>query len=265
MSMPSPLPATRDIFSQNLRILIESNGSVAKASRDLGINRAQLNRYLNGESHPRPDALQQICQFFGTDARILVTPLAELLSTRPDLMTHPEVAEFTAADVRTVDELMLPSGFYRCTRNSFLYAGKFVLSLLYVYRKDGWCFIKGVEARQAIHDQGLPDDYRTRQYRGYVIPTDGGASAMISRRGAMTCTFNFFSPVASLDRNFWQGYAIRTEVEMAGSARVSRLALEHLGSNTSEILKTARASGIRDKSDLHVFHLKLLKPGSSFS
>ena len=67
------------VFSVNLQELISRKSvSVSQACRDLGINRTQFNRYLSGQASPRPDVLHKICAYFQTDARILLTPLAQI-------------------------------------------------------------------------------------------------------------------------------------------------------------------------------------------
>ena len=68
----------REVFARNLVRLCETYPTVTKAAEELGINRVQLNRYRAGESFPRPDVLQKICDHFGVDANILVAPLEEL-------------------------------------------------------------------------------------------------------------------------------------------------------------------------------------------
>ncbi|MGH1576918.1 helix-turn-helix domain-containing protein [Planktotalea sp.] len=255
----------RELFGRNLRILSDTYPSVSEVCRQLDINRAQFNRYLNGESYPRPDTLAKICEFFGTDARILTEPLEAISQTRPDLLTHPEIREFTALETSAVSEEMLPSGFYRFSRQSFLYPESFVMGLLFVYRRDGWTFVKGSEARQSVTEQGLPANVRTRQFRGYALQWEDGIGAMVSRRNALTCTFNFIAPVASLNRNFWHGYAARTVNETINTTRVARMVYEYLGDSTSLILQTARGSGFCELDELPAFHRRLLRVGESFS
>jgi len=65
----------RNMFGANLRILARSFPSISELSRQLGINRTQFNRYLSGESFPRPDVLARMCKFFGVDARVLLEPV----------------------------------------------------------------------------------------------------------------------------------------------------------------------------------------------
>ena len=64
----------RNMFGENLRVLAKKYPSISELSRRLGINRTQFNRYLSGESFPRPDVLDRICSFFKVDARILLEP-----------------------------------------------------------------------------------------------------------------------------------------------------------------------------------------------
>jgi transcriptional regulator with XRE-family HTH domain len=52
------------MFGRNLRLLGQPYASVSALCRELGINRTQFNRYLSGESFPRPDILQRICAYF---------------------------------------------------------------------------------------------------------------------------------------------------------------------------------------------------------
>ena len=81
MTLPGRTPAQlRSMFGANLRTLSSNYSSVSALSRDLGINRTQYNRYLSGESFPRPDVLARICDFFSVDARVLLEPVEQIPS-----------------------------------------------------------------------------------------------------------------------------------------------------------------------------------------
>lgn len=69
----------RGAFGQNLRKLIGKD-NVSQVCRDLEINRTQFNRYLSGDSWPRPDVLARISDFFGVDCRILLEPLSDVVT-----------------------------------------------------------------------------------------------------------------------------------------------------------------------------------------
>ena len=83
----------RDMFGANLRILAKKYPSISELSRQLKINRTQFNRYLSGESSPRPDVLDRICAFFEVDARILLEPV-EKIASHSHVLNGPVLAEF---------------------------------------------------------------------------------------------------------------------------------------------------------------------------
>lgn len=249
----------RNIFGANLRHLSARYPSIAGLCRELGINRTQFNRYLTGESFPRPDVLHRICQFFGTDARILLEPVEAIKPAHRDLLNHPEIASFLGQSATNFEASLLPSGFYRFTRQSFIDETKALLGLVLVYRADGFTFLRGFEAREAMRQQGLPEDGPSREFRGIFLAQEDGIAGLIARRGTTTCSFNFLSKVATFDNNFWEGYITRTIREAVSSPRASRMVYEHLGTNRGAILRTARLSGMIETDQIPPFHRRLLR------
>jgi transcriptional regulator with XRE-family HTH domain len=86
--MQSPEPNAPERSPQELRVLLSSNlriltkdRVVSKICQTAKINRTQFNRYLSGESFPRPDILDRICRYFEVDANILLRPLGETPET----------------------------------------------------------------------------------------------------------------------------------------------------------------------------------------
>lgn len=252
----------RSMFGANLRQLARGFPSISELSRQLGINRTQFNRYLSGESFPRPDVLARICSFFDVDARVLLEPV-DSLDRRNDPFGDPFLEDFVGAGVPDVPEEVFPSGFFRFSRRSFLDRDRFVLGLVFVFRSGSSTFIRGYEARAAVHAQGLPDTSTAREFRGLVMRQDDGVAAIISRRGGHTASFNFFTRVTSFENNYWVGYVARTVPEVADHDRVVRLVYEHLG-GTGEALRAARRAGYCDLEDLLPFHQRLLQHTSPF-
>lgn len=251
------------MFGANLRLLSESYPSIAELSRQLGINRTQFNRYLSGESFPRPDILARICAFFELDARIMLEPLDALRHTN-DILTGDELGEFVGHGAVDVPEEEFPSGFYRFTRRSFVNDAQFVIGLVYVYRRDGATYVRGYEAKEAMRQQGIPIDQRSREFRGFVTRQEDGIAAVMSRRYAMTCSFNYLSRIASFENNFWVGYVTRTVRESVNGRRAVRMVYEHLESNRQAIMSAARGTGYIDQKDVLPFHLRLLQPDAEF-
>lgn len=67
-----------NIFANNLLALIGQQHTLTSLSRDLRIHRNQLQRFVDGQSFPRPDILLRICAFFDVDVRILTHPLQDI-------------------------------------------------------------------------------------------------------------------------------------------------------------------------------------------
>jgi|TARA_Y100000815_G_scaffold220351_1_gene206278 transcriptional regulator with XRE-family HTH domain len=253
----------RAMFGANLRLLADAYPSVSELTRRLGINRTQFNRYLSGESFPRPDVLDRICRFFDVDARILLEPVDAL--PRHDAILHGAFLDpFLGPAVAHVPETVFPSGFFRFSRHSFLDSTAFVIGLVHVFRDRGTAYVRGIEPRDGMARQGMSTDLHTREYRGYVSRHDDGVLMVISRRNAMTCSVNFLARATSFENNHWVGYCTRTVREATDSTRATRMVFEHLGRDTGAILAAARSRGIHTAEALQPLHRRLLKVQSPF-
>ena len=265
MVLPNQSPAQlRGMFGHNLRVLSATYPSISNLSRQLGINRTQFNRYLSGESFPRPDVLARICAFFGVDARVLLEPVEDI-GNHEDPIANPYLRDFVGTGARDVPEDAFPSGFYRFSRRSFVNLSVYVVGLVLVRRAGPNTVLRGFESREAMQMQDLPTDFRTREFRGLVMQQEDGISLFVARRNSMTCSFNYLSRAASFQNNYWAGYVTRTIPENEGGMRITRLAYEHLGRDTGAVLAAARSLGFAREADLPPFHRRLLRTDSNFS
>lgn len=260
---PSPAEL-RSMLGANLRQLSEQAASISALCRDLGINRTQYNRYLAGESFPRPDVLHRICTYFGVDARILLEPVENVTATDSSGLLNPAVADYLGGSARPVDEHDFPSGFYRFTRRSFMDEQAFVQGVIYVFRNKGGTFLKGFEAKDAMKAQGLPLAPHNREFRGTIFPQEDGIAALVSRKGATTTSFNYLARIPTFENNFWVGYVTRTVRENVAGRRVERLVYEYLGHDMKHVLPAARSAGFCKAEDLVPYHRTLLKVGENF-
>jgi len=254
----------RSIFGDNLRLLAADYASIAGLCRELGINRTQFNRYLTGESFPRPDVLHRICVFFGVDARVLLERVDTIMAKPNDLLSHSVIKEFLGNGSVHVPENDFPSGLYRFSRPSFMDDNVFVYGLIQVFRENDYTFLRGYEPKEAMRMQGLRTDAASREFRGIVLRQEQGIAALVARHRAMTCSFNFLSPVMSYDNNFWEGYASRTVRENLNSRRAARMVYEHLPNNRRAVFETARLGGLCRLEDLPVFHRRMLRLDEPF-
>jgi transcriptional regulator with XRE-family HTH domain len=229
----------------------------------LGINRTQFNRYLCGESFPRPDVLSRICEFFEVDARILLEPI-ETLGARTDLISARYLSRFLGTAFDDIPADVFPDGFYRFSRQSFVLPQQYFTGVVMIKRDGGNLFLRGFDPVEAMRAQGLPHDRRAREYRGFVMRLEDGVSLVVSRVHGMTASFNHLNRISSFDNNFWVGYVARTVREHHEATRITRLVYEHLGRDVACALPAARQAGLCRISDLPLFHQRLLQPGTPF-
>ena len=254
-------PIARDIdtvFSTNLRKLCQPFRSVAGLCRDLGVNRTQFNRYLSGESFPRPDVLKRICDFFQTDARILLEPV-ERITIGTDALRHPAVARFVRDDVTDVDEGSLPSGLYRFSRRSFVDPSRAMVGLIQITRDAGLTYGRGYESIQAMRELNLDDDPSSREWRGPLLRIEDGFAMLAQRLGGNTGSFNYFSQTASMGNSFWMGYTIRAVGEAMDTVGSVRFVMEHLGRSFRTQMQAARSCGLVSYDALPPHHRRLLR------
>jgi transcriptional regulator with XRE-family HTH domain len=265
MSSANLSPAQlRSMFGANLRVLSSSYPSISDLSRQLGINRTQFNRYLSGESFPRPDVLSRICAFFKVDARVLLEPVGTI-GVGDDPISNPFLRDYVGARAINVPESIFPTGFYRFARRSFLRQQSFIVSVVHVQRQGSNTFMRGYESKSAMQVQDLPEDPVSREFRGIVMQQEDGIAIIVSRKNAMTCSYNYLGRVASFENNFWVGYITRTVPESVGGLRATRLVYEYLGTKASTAFAAARQTGFHTKEELLPFHRRLLLPDVPFS
>jgi len=252
------------MFGANLRKLSAPYPSISDLSRRLGINRTQFNRYLAGESFPRPDVLARICWFFEVDARVLLEPVDQIGSV-DDPIANPFLRDFVAPGARNVPQDTFPDGFYRFSRRSFVDLNLFVVGLVHIRRDGANTFLRGYEAHQAMRLQDLATNAAEREFRGIVMQQENGIAIVVSRNNSMTCSFNYLSRVASFTNTFWAGYVTRTVPEATGGIRVTRLVYEHLGKSTTPAIAAARHTGFCSDTELPDFHRRLLQTDKPFA
>lgn len=244
----------RKMFGANLRQLSSRSKSVSQLCRELGINRTQYNRYLAGESFPRPDVLHKICEYFSVDARILLEPVAEIDTAMDNVFLNPITRNFLGTASRPVPEDMFPSGLYRFTRRSFMQEGIYVVSIAKIYRSGMHTYVRGFELKEAMRQQGLGSSGEMREYRGVVLPQEGGVAMLLSRRRALSVSFSFAAPQVSFEHNYFVGFTALNVRESPGTQRISRLVLEHLSPNWATYMEAARSTGFRKTEEVPAYH-----------
>ncbi|MEM7522075.1 MAG: helix-turn-helix transcriptional regulator, partial [Pseudomonadota bacterium] len=185
--LPSP-SELRAMFGSNLRKLSKDYPSISELARQLGINRTQFNRYLSGESFPRPDVLARVCAFFDVDARVLLESVDEI-SSGEDPVANSYLRDYVGAGAANVPNALFPSGFYRFSRRSFMRDDRFMIGMVHVSRSGQSTFLRGYESAEVMGAQGGRVDGPSREYRGVVMQQEDGIVFMAARRNSMTSSF----------------------------------------------------------------------------
>ena len=220
----------RSMFGANLKHLSGSYPTVSALCRELGINRTQFNRYLSGESFPRPEVLDRICRFFQVDARILLVPLDEI----EPAPSHPAA---TALDgfLAPHHEQTLPPGFYHATEADP--EDPFVTShrLLFLRRIGHTTLLRSFEPRALLPQSPAKD----REVQGFVSSNGSQIFALLARRGARDSRMMVLS--TSPHGVEWSGHVIDLSGYTSALPRPKRLILRRLPNTTEATLRLARA------------------------
>lgn len=225
----------RKMFGANLRRLASRYPSVSELCRQLGINRTQFNRYLAGESFPRPDVLDRICRFFNVDARILLKPLDEI-STPRGYSAGAALAQFLGSGPTALTEAEFPNGFYHAVETAQSESEAAIHSLYYAYRVQQCTLLRSYLSR-AKGPALLPGD---REIRGFVACAGPKLYVLASRYGAADCRMFLLSKSSDEPEDRWLGFVAdlsETAVELSAARNVE---FRHLGRDFPAALAVAR-------------------------
>ncbi len=143
---------SRDL-PQNLRLLCSYHKSIADVCRQLGVNRSQFNRYLNGKSFPSLRLMQRMCDFFGVEESELLMPhgqFTELVRLKPNeaaARAEKNIITAIGEDVRIGSRAALDPyvGYYFTYYNSMSHPGMILRSLTRIYRTPFGVNVKSIE------------------------------------------------------------------------------------------------------------------------
>ncbi|MDA7965453.1 helix-turn-helix transcriptional regulator [Ruegeria sp.] len=127
-------------FSANLRSLCAEYGSISQICRDMGLNRQQFNRYLNGTSMPSAHNLRRIARHFDLTEEQLFAPAdafeSTLRRTQPQTDETPSEA-FLAPFRGQYKNLSRYLGYYHSYFCTPSWEGRIFCALIRIAEKDG--------------------------------------------------------------------------------------------------------------------------------
>ena len=142
----------RTALSANLKRLCSTHRSISEVCREMGINRHQFGRYLNGSSMPSSYTLHKISRYFEIPVDDLLRSNDDFEKMYQSVQTGQHVSQtnrFQNLLQRTLlghtKELRHYTGYY----HSFFYSptntDKIVCALVYIYEHEGQFFSKSIE------------------------------------------------------------------------------------------------------------------------
>jgi len=154
-------------FSTNLRRVCAEHGSISSICREIGINRQQFNRYVNGAGIPSAHNMLQITRFFGlAEADLFSEPdvFAACLAQEPaGLADGP--GDFLMSSFRDqAKRLRRHLGFYHSYFRTPTWPGMIMCSLVKLYEADGHVMTKTIER---VTSEDGATRHRSR-YKGMV-------------------------------------------------------------------------------------------------
>ncbi len=143
-----------DHLGANLKLLCSHYRSIAEVCRKLSINRAQFNKYLNGQSRPTAYNLKRICDFFGVEGYELALPsdqFAQLIGMRSHdqerIAASDPLLELFQPLRDNASSLSRYCGYYFEYANCMSVPGHILLSLVHL-REDRGSFVFERQERQ---------------------------------------------------------------------------------------------------------------------
>lgn len=238
------------VFGQNLRALATERGTLAKACADLGLSKIQFQRYLRGESFPKPHILQQICVYFDVDARIVTERISPSLLAQ----MRSESAAPTAGQNSMIEAVRFacgtqdyfargydgfPDGFYSIIRPSMAVMDRFVRFPVFIKTHNGARVVRGFDAPE-IYSQQVK--LARREFRGILHHhSDGFSIVFYHQPPAQNVSHLFISPLSMMNSmSGFFGFATVGRAEMPGRRRVCRVYMEHLPNGFREAMALRR-------------------------
>lgn len=235
----------RLIFARNLRHLGSRYSTTSEFSRQLGIERNKLSRYLDGSSSPPPEVLNIICEHFGVDANILLTPIDKAANEKPRLELDRFLNKQFVGRNLEIDDGRLPNGLYQHWQYSVAREdeGLVVADIVRIYRTGDAKLWRSIDPHVVY---GFADSFKTRKSRevsGLLFGQSGGFGAIHFNSGSTHVGLSQFKYGYKANQYIFPGsFLVPLSVDNGYRKNWPEF-LEYLGDNSGRILSAARQKG----------------------
>ncbi|MCY4555185.1 MAG: helix-turn-helix transcriptional regulator [Chloroflexi bacterium] len=135
-------------FSLNLRLLCSRHPSISELCRQIGLNRQQFGKYLNGSTLPSAHNLRRVCAHFDIDERELFEPHEVFRARHGVVASDPRNLPWKALfQAFPGDRVLLRRylGLYHSHFVSPSWPGTIMRALVLMYEREGFVMSRTVE------------------------------------------------------------------------------------------------------------------------
>ena len=132
-------------FAANLRFLCAQERSVSQVCREIGINRQQFARYLDGRARPSAHNLWRICRYFDVAEDDISAPRAVFARRRPDTAPVARAEVLTDAFPGDISAMRRMAGSYHSFFLSPSHPEHVICAYVDIFERDGLFHSRTVE------------------------------------------------------------------------------------------------------------------------
>lgn len=246
----------------NLRLLFSYGKSTADVSRRLGMNRHQVNKYINGHATPSLQSLQRICDFFGVEqSELLQDPqsFARLVRLKPPTLKarsssfDPLATQLFKSSDLDAELLTRHAGYYHYYQKSTVMEGKYYRGISRIFHDGSHWGIKTLD-RDLEKALNLP---RTVKYAGQVTTSMGSIVCIERAREGDSFHTTYLYGSKYRQPSFLTGLVIGTSPDGSGEIACRRVVWHYLGQRP-DLRLAIRQCGIADQAQEKIPEFVLL-------
>ncbi|MBO0344151.1 helix-turn-helix domain-containing protein [Roseibium limicola] len=217
-------------LAQNLKTACAQRRSISEVCRDIGLNRQQFNRYVNGKATPSPYNMQRIADYFGLapdDFHLLPGQFLQKLASPPE-SAPPSAGLLSDGFPGELAPLRRHLGFYQTYHLSLSWPGKVVCSCAQMSEVAGSVHVKSIERirdRQAEISQFSKYIGLAAYWRGkiFVVERTVGEFPLIAQ--------TILSPFAEHQKTYLKGITVGVSWRQNNMPYASRMIWRYVGAN----------------------------------
>ncbi|MEJ8472764.1 helix-turn-helix domain-containing protein [Roseibium algae] len=233
-------------FTENLRLACTSRRSVSQVCREIGLNRQQFNRYINGETKPSAHNLARIAAYFDVQpSDFQLSPSQFRSCLEKPISLGSEADPLLAGFPGDIGALRKHLGYYQTYHLSLSWPGEVVRSCSRLEEKDQMVHVKTIERirdkeaeiQQFTKYTGLASCLRNRIF---IVERSPGDQPMIAQTILM--------PFGEHQRNYLKGVSLGVAWRKQNTPYSTPMIWRYAGSNPDMKQLLSRCGVVSPKS-----------------